>query len=301
MKDKTVLITGNGSFANAMVTRLLTMGVKEIRLFSRNETNQLNSKMKHNDDRVKYIIGDIRDYYSLQYDLKGVDVVFHSAAMKFIDKCEKFPLEAKKTNIDGSVNVINACIEAKVKTLVLLSTDKATNATTIYGNTKMFMEMYAQCVDSQDTNIITTRYGNVVGSNGSVIPIFKQLAEQGKPLTITDRDITRFFMTIDEAVDLVLYATEHGKDKDLFVYNNKACTVGQIADAISDNQIITGLRCVEKTDEALLTLSELRHSELNGNYFRVAKNMISNLEHIQPLTSDNCERFTDEEVRELVK
>jgi len=293
------LITGNGTFANAMIKKLLKTDVEEIRVLNRSEKSQLESKMEHNDSRVKYIIGDIRDYDTMLSATNGVDYVLHSAAMKFIDKCEAFPLEAKRTNIDGSINVMLASIENKVKKVVLLSTDKATNATTIYGNTKMFMEMFAQCVDNKETSLITTRYGNVVGSNGSVIPIFKKLASEGKPLTITDRNITRFFMTIDEAIDLVLYALENGKHKDLFVFNNKSCTIGEIADCISSNQITTGLRCIEKTDEALLTINELNHSELIGNYYRVSKD-IENYTHDEPLTSDNAKRFTKKELTELI-
>jgi len=301
LKDKTILITGNGSFANAMITRLKDTKIKEIRVFSRNEKNQVDSKLQHNDNRVKYIIGDIRDTFAIHEALQGVDYVFHSAAMKHIDKCEAFPLEAKMTNIDGSINVILTSILQNVKKVVLLSTDKATNATTIYGNTKMFMEMFAQCVDNKNTEIITTRYGNVVGSNGSVIPIFKQLAKEGKPLTITDRNITRFFMSIDQAIDLVLYALKNGKHKDLFVYKNKACTVGEIADAISDNQVITGLRCIEKTEEALLTVNEKLHSDLTNNIYRVAQDIEANYcQDLQPLTSDNAERFIEEEVKALV-
>ena len=156
--NTTILITGNGSFANAMIKRLLKSNIKEIRVFSRNEKNQVDSKLLHSDLRVKYIIGDIRDYEAIKEATIGVEYVLHSAAMKHIDKCEQFPLEAKKTNIDGSINVILASIENKVKKLVFLSTDKATNATTIYGNTKMFIEMFAKCVDNKETEIITTRY-----------------------------------------------------------------------------------------------------------------------------------------------
>ena len=295
------LITGNGSFANAMITRLLKTDVKEIRVLSRNEKNQVEGRLLHKDHRVNYIIGDVRDYEAVIEATRGVDYVMHSAALKHIDKCEKFPLEAKKTNIDGSVNVINACIENKVKKLILLSTDKATNATTIYGNTKMFMEMYARCVDNKDTDIICTRYGNVAGSNGSVIPIFKKLKEEKKPLTITDREITRFFMSLDEAVDLVLYALENGRNKDLFVYNNKACTVGEIADAISDNQVVLGLRCTEKSEEALLTVNELNHSILKGNYFKVNEELKAEVNYTEPLTSDNADRFTQEELKALIE
>ena len=302
MKNKIVLITGGtGSFGNAMIKRLLKLGVKEIRSFSRNEKLQVETKMNASDKRVNFIVGDIRDYKSLLEAIKGVDYVLNAAAMKHIDKCEKFPLEAKKTNIDGSVNVINACIENKVKKLILLSTDKSANATTIYGITKMFMEIYGKCVDNKKTQIISTRYGNVIGSNGSVIEIWKKLAKEGKPLKITDPNITRFFMTLDEALDLVLYALKNGKNGDLFVYNNKACNLKELADCISDNQEIMGLRCVEKLDEALLTTNELNHSELKGNYFKINEKIQSSIKYDKPLTSDNAERFTKKELKEMLK
>ena len=165
-----------------------------------------------------------------------------ASAMKHIDKCESNPNECRKTNIDGCINVINASIERKVKKLIFLSTDKATNPSTIYGCSKLFVEMYCQCVDNKDTEIITTRYGNVFGSNGSVVWIFNKLAKEGKPLKVTNPDMTRFFMSLDEAINLVLYALENGKHKDLWVYNNKSCTIKEIADLFSNNYEIIGNR-----------------------------------------------------------
>lgn len=295
-----ILITGNGSFTNAIVERLLKTRIKEIRVFSRGEKSQYLSKNNFNDNRVKYIIGDIRDYEAINTALKGIDICIHSAAMKFIDKCEQNPFECVKTNVVGSMNVIQACINNKVKKLVCLSTDKATNSTTIYGTSKMLMEQMCESVDSGKTKIMCTRYGNVLGSNGSVVPHFRKLASEGKPLTITDPNMTRFFMSIEQAVDLVLYAIRVGKNKDLFVYNNKSASIKDLADCISDNQIVTGVRCVEKTDEALLTVNELNHSELKNDYFRVNKNIKSKIEYTIPLTSDTAERFSQEELKELM-
>ena len=292
------LITGNGSFTNGMTKRLLDMG-QEVVIFSRNEKNQVETKMKFNNEKLSFVIGDVRDYEAIKEATIGIDYVLHAAAMKHIDKCEQFPLEAKKTNIDGSVNVINACIENKVKKVILLSTDKSANATTIYGLSKMFMEMYGKCVDNKDTEIISTRYGNVAGSNGSVIQIFKRLASEGKTLKITNPEITRFFMSLDEAIDLVLYALENGKQGDLFVFNNKTCSLQELADCISDNQEIVGLRCVEKIDEALLTTSELNHSEFKDDYFRVNNEIVCD-KYDKPLTSDNAEKFTKEELKDLI-
>jgi UDP-glucose 4-epimerase len=300
MKDKTILITGNGSFATAMIERLLKTDVKEIRIFSRNEEKQWQTQKLFNNDRVKYTIGDIREYDTILEATKGVDYVFHSAALKHVPVCEKQPIEAIKTNVIGSQNVMLACIENKVKKVVCLSTDKSANASTCYGATKYLMERLALGIENKDTEIILTRYGNVLGSSGSVIPLFKSLKAQGKPLTITDRDMTRFFMPIEDAIELVLYALENGRHGDLIVHKNKGATIGMIADCISDNQIIVGSRKSEKTDEALLTERELNHSEDLGLYYRVREDIISKTLHTQPLTSDNCEKYSMEELGRLI-
>jgi UDP-N-acetylglucosamine 4,6-dehydratase len=293
------LITGSGTFANAMINRLLSNGEKDITIFSSGELLQYQTKKKY--PSISYVIGNIRDYEAVRKATIGMDVVFHSAAMKHIDKCEQNPEECMKTNINGSVNVINACIENNVKKLVVLSTDKATNPSTIYGCSKLFMEMYAQAVDNKNTDIIITRYGNVLGSNGSVLDIWKTQRDKGESLTVTNPETTRFFMTIDQAIDLVLYALENGKHRDLFVYNNKSCTIKQLADCISDKQTVTGYRCIEKTDEALLTINELNHSELSGNYYRVSKDIKSKTEYDKPFTSDNAERFEQKELQQLLE
>jgi len=290
------LITGSGTFANAMIKRLYG---EDITIFSSGELLQYETKKKY--PNVKYVIGNVRDYEAIRIATKGIDYVFHSAAMKHIDKCEENPNECAKTNVSGSINVINACIENKVKKIVILSTDKATNPSTIYGCSKLFMEMYAQAVNNQDTDIITTRYGNVLGSNGSVLDIWRTQKREGKPLTITNPETTRFFMSKKQAVDLVLYALENGVNKDLFVFNNKACTVKQLADCISDKQVITGFRCIEKTDEALLTVSELNHSELKGEYYRVNDNVVNDYNYEIPFTSDNAERLNKNEIEEMIR
>lgn len=295
-----IIFGGSGSFGTAMTKRILEKYDDKIIIFSRNEKLQFEHKQKINNDRVQYIIGDIRDYEAVYNALNGVDTVILASAMKHIDKCENNPDECKKTNIDGCINVINASIEKNVKKLVFLSTDKATNPSTIYGCSKLFVEMYCQCVDNKNTQIIRTRYGNVFGSNGSVAWIFDKLSKEGKTLTITNPNMTRFFMSLDEAVDLVEYALTIGKNGDLFVYNNKACTIKELADLFSDNQEIIGNRCEEKTDEALLTINELKHSELKGNYYRVNKEIINSKEFDKPFQSDNAERLTKEELQELL-
>ena len=298
----TVLIFGgSGSFGTAMTKKILEDYADNIIIYSRNEKMQFEHKQKFNSERIKYIIGDIRDYDSVYNALDGVDTVILASAMKHIDKCESNPNECRKTNIDGCINVINASIERKVKKLVFLSTDKATNPSTIYGCSKLFVEMYCQCVDNKDTQIIRTRYGNVFGSNGSVVWIFDKLSKEGKQLTVTNPDMTRFFMSIDEAVDLVEYALHFGKNGDLFVYNNKSCTIKEIADLFSENQRVIGNRCEEKTDEALLTVNELNHSEIiDDKYYKVNKNIENDYGYIKPFQSDNAYRLTKEELQKML-
>lgn len=300
MKERVLIFGGSGSFGTAMTKRILEQYDDEIVIFSRNEKEQFNHKQKFNNERIKYIIGDIRDYEAVYNALDGVDYVMLASAMKHIDKCESNPNECRKTNIDGCINVINASIERKVKKVIFLSTDKATNPSTIYGCSKLFVEMYCQCVDNKDTEIIRTRYGNVFGSNGSVAWIFDKLSRENKKLTITNPDMTRFFMSLDEAVDLVIYALQKGKHKDLWVYKNKSCTIKELADLFSDNQEVIGNRCEEKTDEALLTVNELNHSAEYGNYIRVNEEINNDYGYIRPLTSDTAERLTREELQELL-
>ena len=296
---KVCIFGGSGSFGTAMTKKLLQTTDYEIIIYSRGEKLQFEHKQKINNDRVKYVIGDIRDYDAVFSVLDGVDYVMLASAMKHIDKCESNPDECRKTNIDGCINVINASIERKVKKLIFLSTDKATNPSTIYGCSKLFVEMYCQCVDNKDTEIIRTRYGNVFGSNGSVAWVFEKLSKEDKQLTITNPEMTRFFMSLDEAVDLVLYALKNGRHKELYVYNNKACTIKELADLFSNNQKVIGNRCEEKTDEALLTINELNHSELVDNkYYVVGRGLMGN--HNKPFTSDNAERLTKEELEKLL-
>jgi UDP-glucose 4-epimerase len=304
MKLKFMIFGGSGSFGTAMTKVLLEHFGNdcEVVIYSRNEKLQFEHKQKVGArDNVKYIIGDIRDYNAVYNALDGVSYVILASAMKHIDKCESNPNECRKTNIDGCINVINASIERNVKKLVFLSTDKATNPTTIYGCSKLFAEMYCKCVDNKNTKIIRTRYGNVLGSNGSVAWIFDKLSREGKTLTVTNPDMTRFFMSLNQATDLVLKALVDGEHGDLFVYNNKSCTIKELADIFSDNQEIIGNRCVEKTDEALLTVSELNHSELiDDTYYRVNDDIDNDYGYANPFQSDNAERLTRSELEEMV-
>ena len=299
---KIVIFGGSGTFGTAMTKRLLKEIFDEIVIFSRNEKLQFDHKQKIGfNEKVKYVIGDIRNYNAVYDVLEGAEYVILASAMKHIDKCEANPNECRKTNIDGCINVINASIERKVKKLVFLSTDKATNPSTIYGCSKLFVEMYCQCVDNKETNIIRTRYGNIFGSNGSVVWIFDKLAREGKKLTITNPDMTRFFMSINEAVDLVWYALTKGRHNDLFVYDNKSATIMDIAKLFSNDYAIIGNRCEEKTNEALLTINELNHSDfIEDKYFRVNKDITNDYGYINPLTSDNAKRLTRKELEKML-
>lgn len=298
---KIVIFGGSGSFGTAMTRKLLDDTDWEIVIYSRNEKMQFEHKQKINNDRVKYVIGDIRDYESVYNVLDGVNYVLLASAMKHIDKCEANPNECKKTNIDGCINVINASIERNVEKLVFLSTDKSTNPTTLYGCSKLFVELYIKSVDNKNTDIITTRYGNVFGSNGSVAWVFDKLSKEGKRLTVTNPNMTRFFMSLDEAIDLVWNALDRGMHKDLWVYNNKSCTIEELAMLFSSDYDIVGNRCVEKTDEALLTVNELNYSIfIDDKYFVVNPDNENNHDYNEPFQSDNAERLTKEELKEML-
>lgn len=305
--SKICIFGGSGSFGTAMTQLLLRkFDDCEVIIFSRNEKLQFEHKQKVNSDRVKYIIGDIRDYDAVYKALEDVDYTILASAMKHIDKCESNPDECRKTNIDGCINVINASIERNVKKLVFLSTDKATNPSTIYGCSKLFVEMYCQCVDNKNTEIVRTKYGNVLFSNGSVGHIFAKLAKENKPLTVTTNENgeshRRFFMTINQATDLVLYALTEGNHGDLFVYNNKQCNIETLARVFSDNITYIKERCEEKTDEALLTVNELNHSNFEkGKYFRVNKSLPNINKYSKPFTSERAEELTVEELQEMVE
>lgn len=299
--NKVCIFGGSGSFGTAMTKKILEQYDDDIVIFSRNEKMQFEHKQKFDNNRIKYIIGDIRDYNAVKRALNGVDYVILASAMKHIDKCEANPNECKKTNIDGCINVINASIELGVKKLVFLSTDKATNPSTLYGCSKLFVEMYCQCVGNRDTEIIRTRYGNVFGSNGSVAWIFDKLSREGRKLKVTNPEMTRFFMSLNEAVDLVEYALRNGKNGDLFVYNNKSCTIRELAELFSSDYEIVGNRCVEKNNEALLTVNELQHSEfLEDKYYRVNDSLENDYEYVYPFQSDNASRLSREELENML-
>lgn len=278
---KTLLITGGtGSFGNAVLNRFLETDIKEIRIFSRDEKKQDDMRKKYHSSKLKFYIGDVRDYNSILNATRGVDYVYHAAALKQVPSCEFHPMEAVKTNVMGTENVLEAAIQNHVKRVVCLSTDKAVYPINAMGISKAMMEkvMVAKSrnLDGLNTVICGTRYGNVMASRGSVIPLFVDQIRQGKPLTITDPNMTRFMMTLEDAVDLVLYAFEHGENGDIFVQKAPAATIAVLAEAlkellnVKDHPIaIMGTRHGEKAFEALLSREEMVEAFDQGDYFRV--------------------------------
>ena len=320
-KDKVLLITGGtGSFGNAVLDKFLETDIKEIRIFSRDEKKQEDMRIKYHSDKIKFIIGDIREYKSIYNALKGVDYVFHAAALKQVPTCEFFPVEAVKTNVLGAENVLDASIERGVKKVIVLSTDKAAYPISAMGMCKALMEKVAIAKgrDNKDTIICRTRYGNVMGSRGSVIPLFLKQVEENKPITITNPNMTRFMMSLDEAVNLVLYAFEHGKQGDLFVQKSSSVTIDTLAKAIkkiknSDVPIeYIGTRHGEKNNEVLITKEEMPFAKDLGNYYCVSSDS-RNLnyqketkkkykeETFTEYTSNNTKILNLEETIELLK
>jgi UDP-N-acetylglucosamine 4,6-dehydratase len=279
-KDKVLLITGGtGSFGNAVLQRFLHSEFAEIRIFSRDEKKQEDMRIALKNDKVKFYIGDVRDYDSIDDALKGVDYVFHAAALKQVPSCEFYPMEAVRTNVNGAENVMRAAIANGVQRCVVLSTDKAVYPINAMGISKAMMEKVmvakSRLCDPGKTVLCATRYGNVMASRGSVIPLFLEQILSGKSLTVTDPNMTRFLMSLDESVNLVLYAFKHAQPGDIFVQKAPASTVGDLALAIrelmkKDNEIkVIGTRHGEKLYESLLSREEMARSDDLGNYYRI--------------------------------
>ena len=279
-KNKTLLITGGtGSFGNAVLNRFLDTDIKEIRIFSRDEKKQDDMRHLYNNDKIKYYIGDVRDIASIKNAMYGVDYVFNAAALKQVPSCEFFPLEAVKTNVIGTDNVLTACIESGVKKVICLSTDKAAYPVNAMGTSKAMMEKVfvakSRTVDPEKTLICGTRYGNVLCSRGSVVPLFIEQIKAGQPLTVTDPSMTRFIMSLEEAVELVVFAFNNAESGDIMVQKAPATTIGVLAQAVkelfeADNEIkVIGIRHGEKMYETLLTNEECANAIDMGNFFRV--------------------------------
>lgn len=279
-KNKTLLITGGtGSFGNAVLQRFLKSDFAEIRIFSRDEKKQEDMRIKLNNERVKFYIGDARQYDSVLDAMQGVDYVFHAAALKQVPSCEFYPMEAVRTNVLGAENVMRAAIAVGVRRCVVLSTDKAVYPINAMGLSKAMMEKVmvakSRLCDPERTVLCATRYGNVMASRGSVIPLFLQQLRSGKPLTVTDPDMTRFLMSLDESVDLVLYAFQHASPGDIFVQKAPASTVGDLAEAmkqllgVKNDVKVIGTRHGEKLYESLVAREEMARAQDLGGYYRI--------------------------------
>ena len=280
-QGKTLMITGGtGSFGHAVLNRFLDSDIGEIRIFSRDEKKQDDMRKEYNNDKIKFYIGDVRDLASVKNAMNGVDYIFHAAALKQVPSCEFFPLEAVKTNVLGTDNVLTAAIEAGVKKVICLSTDKAAYPVNAMGTSKAMMEKVivakSRTVSPEKTCICATRYGNVMCSRGSVIPLFIEQIKAGKPLTITEPKMTRFIMSLEEAVELVVFAFENAEAGDIMVQKAPACTIETLAQAVKElfdaantETKIIGIRHGEKMYETLLTNEECAHAIDMGNFYRV--------------------------------
>ncbi|WP_050463137.1 polysaccharide biosynthesis protein [Herbaspirillum autotrophicum] len=321
--DKVLMITGGtGSFGNAVLKRFLSTEVREIRIFSRDEKKQEDMRIALNNPKLKFYIGDVRNYDSVHEAMKGVDYLFHAAALKQVPSCEFYPMEAVRTNVLGTENVLNAAIASNVKRVVVLSTDKAVYPINAMGISKAMMEKLmvakSRMRSPGETVICATRYGNVMASRGSVIPLFVGQLQEGKPLTVTDPNMTRFLMSLDDSVELVLHAFEHGEQGDIFIQKAPASTVADLAIALTgifekNNPIrVIGTRHGEKLYESLVSREEMAKAEDMGRYFRIpADNRDLNynkyfvegetrISEIDDYTSHNTERLTVDQVKEIL-
>lgn len=324
MFDGNVLMItgGTGSFGNAVLSRFLNTAVREIRIFSRDEKKQEDMRIALNNPKLKFYIGDIRDCDSIREAMHGVDYVFHAAALKQVPSCEFYPMEAVRTNVLGAENVMNAAIASGTRRVVVLSTDKAVYPINAMGISKAMMEKVmvakARMRSPGETVLCATRYGNVMASRGSVIPLFVQQIREGKPLTVTDPHMTRFLMSLEDSVDLVLHAFEHGGQGDIFVQKAPASTVGDLAQALkelfrSDGAVrIIGTRHGEKLYESLLSREEMARADDMGRYYRIPaddRDLNYNKYFVEgetkvsvfdDYTSHNTERLNVEQVKELL-
>ena len=321
--NKVLMITGGtGSFGHTVLKRFLATDVREIRIFSRDEKKQEEMRIALNHSKLKFYIGDVREYDSVSQAMKGVDYVFHAAALKQVPSCEFYPMEAVRTNVLGTENVMNAATANGVKRVVVLSTDKAVYPINAMGISKAMAEKLmvakARTQLENETVLCATRYGNVMASRGSVIPLFVSQLKEGKPLTVTDPNMTRFLMSLEDSVDLVLYAFKHGKQGDLFVQKAPASTVGDLAQALKelfkkDNPVrIIGTRHGEKLYESLISREEMAKAEDMGDYYRVpADNRDLNyaqyfsegeekLSRLDDYTSHNTDRLDVERIKNLL-
>jgi UDP-glucose 4-epimerase len=320
---KVLLITGGtGSFGNAVVRRFLTTDIREIRIFSRDEKKQDDMRQELRSPKLKFHIGDVRNFNSINDAMRGVDYVFNAAALKQVPSCEFYPMEAVATNVQGTDNTLNAAIANRVKNVVVLSTDKAVHPINAMGMSKALMEKVAiaksRGLNADETTICVTRYGNVMASRGSVIPLFINQIKTRKPITITDPNMTRFMMSLDDSVDLVLFAYEHGAAGDTFVQKAPAATIGQLAAVLkgifnSDTEVrVIGTRHGEKEHESLLNREEMVRAQDLDRYYRISSDTRdlnyalffekgeTKVAAYEDYTSANTHRLTDDELRDML-
>ncbi len=323
LKDKTILITGGtGSFGEKVVDKLLGFSPKKLVIFSRDEKKQFDMNNKLNDDRLGFIVGDVRDRQSVEHAMHGIDMVFHAAALKQVPSCEFFPIEAIRTNTLGSFNVINAAIDNGVKNLVLLSTDKAVHPVSVMGMSKALAERVMIAASRQgrgNTTLSGTRYGNVMYTRGSVIPFFISQMKAKQPLSVTNKDMTRFMMSLDDSVNLVLYALAYGKKGEIYVRKSPAATVGDTAQALMElfnykkKVLNIGIRPGEKTHETLISSEELRRTRDMGDYYKISPELskIDSREYffkgenelnipVEGYTSANTVKLSVKEIKKLL-
>lgn len=321
--NKTLMITGGtGSFGNTVLNRFLSTGIREIRIFSRDEKKQEEMRIALNHPKLKFHIGDVRDYDSTHQAMKGVDFIFHAAALKQVPSCEFYPMEAVRTNVIGTENVLNAATACGVKRVVVLSTDKAVYPINAMGISKAMAEKLmvakARTQSDTETTLCATRYGNVMASRGSVIPLFVSQLKEGKPLTVTDPNMTRFLMSLEDSVDLVLYAFENGHQGDIFVQKAPASTVADLAQALKElfNKYepvrVIGTRHGEKLYESLISREEMAKADDMGSYYRIPADNRDlnyaqyfsegeeNISNQEDYTSHNAERLNVTQVKELL-
>jgi UDP-glucose 4-epimerase len=323
IRGKTLLITGGtGSFGNVVLRRFLNEGIGEVRVFSRDEKKQEDMRLLLKNERVKFYIGDVREPQSLKAPMRGVDFIFHAAALKQVPSCEFYPMEAVRTNVLGASNVLDVAIDAGAKRVVVLSTDKAVYPINAMGMSKAMMEKItvarARLLAESDTTLCATRYGNVMASRGSVIPLFVSQVKAGQPITITDPNMTRFLMSLEESVDLVIYAYQNARQGDIFVKKAPASTIGDLAEAIMqifDKRVpinVIGTRHGEKRYESLVSREEMARAIDHGDYYRVpqddrdlnyAKYFVEGerkISNSDDYTSDNTEMLDVEGVKDLL-
>ena len=322
-KNKTLLITGGtGSFGNAVLRNFLNTDIKEIRIFSRDELKQNDMRLKFNSEKLKFYLGDVRDINSLKDAIKDVDFIFHAAALKQVPSCEFYPMQAVQTNIIGTENILNVAIEYKVKKVIVLSTDKAVYPINAMGISKAMMEKVvvakSRNLNTDETVICSTRYGNVMASRGSVIPLFINQIRKDKPITITDPAMTRFMMSLDDAVDLVMFAFKHGTNGDIFVQKAPASTIELLANTLvkmlnkpKHTIKIIGTRHGEKLYETLLTREEMVNAIDMGDYYRIlsdTRDLNYNkyfvdgevIKEVKDYNSHNTKRLNEEQMREMI-